>query len=155
MPMPHPQLGDSGFTMAAERPSIDVAGEEFQQPSTMAIVLGALFLAGATIGAASLLLPHPAEFDSPALWSNVAIAYAVGVAVLLLRNRLPVWALQLIVLAGTVDRRPDGAAQPARVERGAGAGALSRRSRQVSALRRRPRPGSVQAIQRRARPSGG
>jgi diguanylate cyclase (GGDEF)-like protein len=78
-----------------------VAGEEFQQPRTMATVLGALFLAGATIGGISLLLPHPSAFDSPALWSNVALAYVGGMAVLLLRNRLPAWSLQLIVLAGT------------------------------------------------------
>ena len=37
----------------------------------MATVLGSLFLAGATIGALSLILPHPSEYDSSALWSNV------------------------------------------------------------------------------------
>ena len=88
--------------MGEEASSPTAAGAGFQQPRTMAVVLGALFLAGATIGAVSLVLPHPAEFDSPALWSNTAIAAAVGVAVLLLRNRLPVWALQLLVLGGTL-----------------------------------------------------
>jgi diguanylate cyclase (GGDEF)-like protein len=80
---------------------IGVAGREFQQPRVMAMVLGGLFLAGATIGGLSLLLPHPATFDSPALWSNVVIAYVAGAALLLARNRLPVWAIQVMVLGGT------------------------------------------------------
>jgi diguanylate cyclase (GGDEF)-like protein len=81
--------------------SIGVAGHEFQQPRTMASVLGALFLAGATIGGLSLVLPHPSSFDSPGLWSNVVLAFVAGVALLLLRNRLPAWSLPLFVLAGT------------------------------------------------------
>jgi diguanylate cyclase (GGDEF)-like protein len=68
----------------------------------MATVLGGLFLAGALIGGLSLLLPHPDSFDSPALWSNVVLAFAAGVAMLLLRNRLPGWTVQVAVLAGTV-----------------------------------------------------
>jgi diguanylate cyclase (GGDEF)-like protein len=76
-------------------------GHEFQQPRTMATVLGGLFLAGATIGGLSLVLPHPNSFDSPALWSNVVLALLAGIALLLLRNRLPAWSLPLIVLAGT------------------------------------------------------
>ncbi len=78
------------------------AGREFHQPRTMATVLGGLFLAGGIIGGLSLLLPHPSSFDSPALWSNVVIAFASGVALLLLRNRLTGWAIQLLVLAGTL-----------------------------------------------------
>jgi diguanylate cyclase (GGDEF)-like protein len=76
--------------------------ESFDQPVIMATVLGALFMAGATIGGLSLILPHPSEYDSAALWSNVAIAYVAGFALLGLRQRLPVWALQLAVLSGTV-----------------------------------------------------
>jgi diguanylate cyclase (GGDEF)-like protein len=67
----------------------------------MATVLGGLFLAGASIGGLSLILPHPSSFDSPALWSNVVIAYVAGVALLTVRDRLPVWAIQLVVLGGT------------------------------------------------------
>ena len=67
----------------------------------MATVLGVLFLAGATIGGLSLLLPHPSSYDSPALWSNVVIAFVSGGVLLVLRNRLPGWLLPLIVLAGT------------------------------------------------------
>jgi diguanylate cyclase (GGDEF)-like protein len=87
--------------MDEPRSSIGVAGEDFQQPRTMAAVLGALFIAGAAIGGLSLVLPHPSSYDSPGLWSNVVIACVAGVALLLLRNRLPAWSLQLIVAAGT------------------------------------------------------
>jgi diguanylate cyclase (GGDEF)-like protein len=74
----------------------------FDQPAIMAKVLGVLFLAGATIGALSLVLPHPSEYDSDALWTNVGISYVFAVSVLLFRDRLPVWSLQLCVLAGTL-----------------------------------------------------
>jgi diguanylate cyclase (GGDEF)-like protein len=76
------------------------ADRSFDQPSVMAQVLGVLFLAGATIGGLSLLVPHPG--DTSALWSNVGIAYLFGLAVLLARKRLTIWSLQLCVLAGTV-----------------------------------------------------
>ncbi|HEY7266360.1 MAG TPA: diguanylate cyclase [Solirubrobacterales bacterium] len=68
----------------------------------MAAILGALFLAGATIGALSLILPHPSEYDTTALWTNVAFSYLFGFTVLASRQRLAVWALQLCVLAGTI-----------------------------------------------------
>jgi diguanylate cyclase (GGDEF)-like protein len=64
----------------------------------MASVLGVLLLAGATIGALSLLLPHPSSYDAPELWSNVAAAYVAGAVLLLLRNRLPSWSLPVLVL---------------------------------------------------------
>ena len=72
------------------------------EPDSPAKALGGLFLAGATIGALSLVLPHPSGFNSQALWSNVALAYVAGAGLLLLRRVLPAWSLQLIVLAGTV-----------------------------------------------------
>jgi diguanylate cyclase (GGDEF)-like protein len=81
---------------------IGVAGREFHQTQTMATVLGTLFIAGATIGALSLVLPHPGEFDSAALWSNTALAYFAGVGLLVLRRSIPAWAIQVVVLAGTV-----------------------------------------------------
>jgi diguanylate cyclase (GGDEF)-like protein len=68
----------------------------------MATVLGALFAAGATIGALSLVLPHPSAYDTGGLWTNVAIAFVAGFTLLLLRQRLPVWVLQLAVVGGTV-----------------------------------------------------
>ena len=88
--------------MAGGGADIETAGREFHQPRVMATVLGGLYLAGATIGALSLILPHPESYNSAALWGNDVIAYIAGVALLLARHRLPVWALQLGVLAGTV-----------------------------------------------------
>jgi diguanylate cyclase (GGDEF)-like protein len=88
--------------MGADTFRIRGFNRSFDQPATMATVLGALFLAGATIGALSLVLPHPSEYDSAALWSNVGFSYVFGLALLLGRQRLPVWALQLAVLVGTI-----------------------------------------------------
>ena len=73
----------------------------FGEPQTVGAALGTLFLAGAAIGALSLVLPHPAEYDEGALWSNVTIAFVGGVALLALRRRLPPWVIQLMLLAGT------------------------------------------------------
>jgi diguanylate cyclase (GGDEF)-like protein len=67
----------------------------------MATVLGVLFLAGASIGGLSLLLPHPSSYDAPPLWSNVVLAYVGGAVLLLLRDRLPDWSLPYIVFVGT------------------------------------------------------
>jgi diguanylate cyclase (GGDEF)-like protein len=88
--------------MGAQGSGIGGVNRSFDQPAIMATVLGALFVAGATIGALSVILPHPSEYDSSALWSNVAIAYVFGFSVLLLRQRLPVWGLQVSVLIGTI-----------------------------------------------------
>jgi hypothetical protein len=53
-------MGDSGLVTTGESgPPIAVAGRGFDQPRTIATILGGLFLAGATIGAYSLVLPHP------------------------------------------------------------------------------------------------
>jgi diguanylate cyclase (GGDEF)-like protein len=96
--------GDISRTLSAgesDQP-IGVAGRGLDSPRTMTIVLAALYLAGATIGALSLILPHPSEYNEAALWSNVAIAYLCGAGLLFARKVLPVWALHLSVLAGTV-----------------------------------------------------
>lgn len=70
--------------------------------STMALVLGGLFVAGGLIGTSSLVLPHPAEFDDGALWTNIVIAFVAGFALLALRNIVPVWAIHVAVAAGTL-----------------------------------------------------
>jgi diguanylate cyclase (GGDEF)-like protein len=77
-------------------------GRDFQHPRTMAVVLGSLFLAGGTIGALSLILPHPSQYEVGPLWSNVVLAYLAGILILLARDRLPVWAFHALILAGTV-----------------------------------------------------
>ena len=74
----------------------------FDQPATMALVLGGLYLAGGAIGAASLLLPHPGEFNEGALWTNIALAAGAGVALIAARRLLPLTAIHVAVLAGTL-----------------------------------------------------
>jgi diguanylate cyclase (GGDEF)-like protein len=88
--------------MGTEASGTGGVNRSFDQPATMAAVLGSLFLAGGTIGALSLILPHPSQYDDSALWSNVGVSYVFGLSVILLRGRLPVWGMQLCVLAGTV-----------------------------------------------------
>jgi diguanylate cyclase (GGDEF)-like protein len=68
----------------------------------MARALGWLFVAGATIGMASLIAPRAPQANLRALAENVAVAYAGGVAILLLSRRMPYWMLQLAMLAGTL-----------------------------------------------------
>src|SRR5262245_48374344 len=87
-------MGESGRIGGVNR--------SFDQPVTMATVLGSLFMAGATIGALPRVLPHPSSYDPSALWTNTGIAYIFGLAVLGFRHRLPVWALQLCLLGGTI-----------------------------------------------------
>jgi diguanylate cyclase (GGDEF)-like protein len=71
------------------------------EPRTMAVALGMLFLAGAAIGALSLVLPHPSAYHEGALWSNIVAAFVGGLALLALQNRLPAWAIQVMLLVGT------------------------------------------------------
>src|SRR6266513_3065998 len=89
-------------TPRLEASPIRGVNRSFDQPAIMATVLAGLFTAGATIGALSLILPHPSQYDSGALRSNVGIAYLGAFALLLSRNRLSVWAMQLVVLVGTI-----------------------------------------------------
>src|SRR5205807_6462353 len=64
--------------------------------------LGSLFLAGATIGLLSLLLPHSPNADVAGLYSNVALAFAAGIALWVLGARVPGWSLHLAIAAGTL-----------------------------------------------------
>jgi diguanylate cyclase (GGDEF)-like protein len=67
----------------------------------MARSLGTLYLAGATIGQLSLLLPRAAGTNVGALELNIGLAYLGGVIVLLVFRRLPVWTFHIAMLAGT------------------------------------------------------
>jgi diguanylate cyclase (GGDEF)-like protein len=71
-------------------------------PRTMWLTLGGLFLAGASIGTISLLLPHPSQFDEPAIWSNIAFAGVASLACVLGSRRLPAWSAQLAAVGGTL-----------------------------------------------------
>ena len=64
--------------------------------------LGWLFLAGATIGLLSLLLPHSAEADDPGLYSNVALAYVGGVVLLRFARHFPRWAVHAALFTGVL-----------------------------------------------------
>jgi diguanylate cyclase (GGDEF)-like protein len=68
----------------------------------MARAAGLLFLCGATVGAISVLLPHAAGADDPALWSNILIAYVGGVGLLLWGQRLPRWCFHVALAMGTL-----------------------------------------------------
>jgi diguanylate cyclase (GGDEF)-like protein len=67
----------------------------------MARSLGSLYLAGATIGLVSLLLPRAPGTDVGALGVNIALAYAGGSLALLVGRRLPAWSFHIALLAGT------------------------------------------------------
>jgi diguanylate cyclase (GGDEF)-like protein len=58
-----------------------------------------LFGAGASVGALSLLLPHPESFDETALWTIIAIAALGAIVALLIASRAPVWPVHILVAA--------------------------------------------------------
>jgi diguanylate cyclase (GGDEF)-like protein len=70
------------------------------EPAVMARALGWLYLAGATIGLISLLLPHAPEANEGALYTNVAVAYVGGALVLALAERLPGWFFHVALISG-------------------------------------------------------
>jgi diguanylate cyclase (GGDEF)-like protein len=69
--------------------------------AVMARSLGSLYLAGATIGLVSLLLPRAPGTDVGALGVNIGLAYAGGLLALLVGRRLPAWTFHIALLAGT------------------------------------------------------
>src|SRR5436190_22652634 len=64
--------------------------------------MGALYIAGASIGAISLVLPHSARADDAALWSNVGLAYLGGALILALGARIPDSGFQVALALGSV-----------------------------------------------------
>src|SRR5215212_3993031 len=64
--------------------------------------LGALYTAGATIGAISLVLPHSSEADDLALWSNTGLAIVGGVLLLTIGPRLPEWTFHVGLVVGSL-----------------------------------------------------
>jgi diguanylate cyclase (GGDEF)-like protein len=70
----------------------------------MARALAALYLAGAGIGALTVLLPHSASADEAVLWSNIALALAAAIALALIASaswNRP-WISQVAVAIGTL-----------------------------------------------------
>lgn len=68
----------------------------------MARSLGWLFVAGATIGLVSLLLPRAPHTNVGALVVNIGLAYVGGVVVLTVFRRMPAWTFHIALLAGTL-----------------------------------------------------
>lgn len=66
----------------------------------MWLMAAVLFGTGASIGALSLIVPHPAAFDDAGLWSNVALAYAGALLCALVSSRAPAWALHVVLVVG-------------------------------------------------------
>jgi diguanylate cyclase (GGDEF)-like protein len=73
-----------------------------ENPRVMGLTLAALFCVGGVIGALSLVLPHPATFDEPGLWTNVVLAFIAAAGLALAAGRIPTWVVQLAVVAGTL-----------------------------------------------------
>lgn len=69
---------------------------------TLARAMGSLFVAGATIGVISMLLPHSADADETGLWVNIGLAYAGGGIVLAVGQRFPDWLFHVALAAGTL-----------------------------------------------------
>src|SRR3954452_5561603 len=64
--------------------------------------MASLYLAGAVIGVLSMILPHAAKADDPALWSNVALAFLAGALLMTIGSRLPSWAFHVGLALGSV-----------------------------------------------------
>jgi diguanylate cyclase (GGDEF)-like protein len=79
--------------------SFDALGAD---PELRARWLAFLYLAGAGIGAISLILPHSSKADDVALWSNTGLAFVGGVVLLAVGRRLPSWAFHVGVAVGSL-----------------------------------------------------
>lgn len=73
-----------------------------EEPRLAARALGLLYLAGATIGLVSLLLPHPPQASIFGLYSNVVLAYLGGGGLLLVASRARGWMIHASLAIGSV-----------------------------------------------------
>jgi diguanylate cyclase (GGDEF)-like protein len=80
----------------------DLVASQRDEPRTMALSMGTLFLIGAVLGVLTLAIPHPNQFDTPALISNVAFAGLAGVVLIAVADRLPAWSLQVAIAIGSL-----------------------------------------------------
>jgi diguanylate cyclase (GGDEF)-like protein len=87
---------------AAEEVGRDRAALAVSEPAVMARSLGWLFVAGATIGLISLILPRAPHTNVGALGVNIGLAYLGGAIVLTVFRRMPAWTFHIALLAGTV-----------------------------------------------------
>jgi diguanylate cyclase (GGDEF)-like protein len=80
--------------------ALETPAGEADSPRFMWVILGVLYVAGATIGALSLIVPHPDSFNEPALWSNVGLAYLGGVVAFIGARYWPAWPIYVMVALG-------------------------------------------------------
>ena len=71
------------------------------QASLVAKVLATLFAAGATLASLTVILPHPAAANEPALLAIIANAYLVALVLYTQASRLPAWSLQVTLAWGS------------------------------------------------------
>ena len=79
-------------------PAIDISVDNSIRARAMAL----LFLAGAFIGAVSMVLPHSPDANEVALWSNIAMASLAGLLLATIGQRLPRWAFHVGLALGSV-----------------------------------------------------
>lgn len=85
---------------AARRFRPAVAGPSLAERRHMGRVIGALFVAGAALGALSLMLPNPSPHRG-VLMANVSTAAVVGGLLLLYRRPVPMWVGHGATAVGT------------------------------------------------------
>jgi diguanylate cyclase (GGDEF)-like protein len=79
-------------------PAIEIPLDRSIRARAMAL----LFLAGATIGAVSLVLPHSAGANAAGLWWTIAVAYLTGLLLAGFGARLPGWAFHIGLAFGSL-----------------------------------------------------
>jgi diguanylate cyclase (GGDEF)-like protein len=85
-----------------DAPVAPKAEEPAESPRFMWLMAAVLFFTGASIGALSLIVPHPESFDDAALWSNVGLAYGGSLLCVVAAARAPVWLLHVVLVTGIV-----------------------------------------------------
>ena len=76
-------------------------GRDLLAPEVLQRLLGILYVAGASIGTASMAFPQPPHTDVVGLFALYGVAYAVGAALLVGRGRLPRWSADVGLALGT------------------------------------------------------
>jgi diguanylate cyclase (GGDEF)-like protein len=69
-------------------------------PSNPAVMAGWLFVAGATIGQLSVLLPRAPQTNVGALEVNIALTYLGAAAMFMFFRRMPLWTFHFVMFAG-------------------------------------------------------
>ena len=84
--------------MSGGRAQLEMSVDSSMRARAMAL----LFIAGGTIGAVSLVLPHSATANAGALWSNIALAWLAGLLLVAFGARLPAWAFHVGLVVGAL-----------------------------------------------------